>query len=131
MNWSFTLKDEFILLSKDGEKINKMYVIQRNKQYRKKHFSKGKLLNQNVQGLFLISCLALKNKVLYKETQNTNIYKLDIDEKKGNKVGTLSEMRNKSNIKNALKIRIRVLYIHKVNSLQFQLQANRCLIFDE
>lgn len=45
MNWSFTLKDEFILLSKDGEKIgtlpNKMYVIQRNKEYRKNIFPKG------------------------------------------------------------------------------------------
>ena len=53
LNWSFTLKDEFILLSKDGEKIgtppNKMYVCYIEKQTgQKKHFSKGKLLNQNV-----------------------------------------------------------------------------------
>lgn len=53
LNWSFTLKDEFILLSKDGEKIgtppNKMYVCYIEKQIgQKKHFSKGKLLNQNV-----------------------------------------------------------------------------------
>lgn len=113
-----------------GTPPNKMYVCYTEKQTgQKKTFFQREVAKSECLG-FVLNILSCPQ-VLYKETQNTKIHKLEIDEKKGNNVGTLSEIRNKSNIKNALKIHITVLFIHKVNSLQFQLQANRCLVFDE